>query len=211
MLEAPVLIILAGGKSSRMGSPKGLLGFKDKPWILEQISRFKDVVDAKVYIGLGYDNNLYFNTIDWFKKAIYDFYVFDGVAVKIVINPHPEKGSFSTLQAVLKEVQSSKDVLVLPIDVPLLNAKELQGLIAVENSVAIPTHKDKNGHPVKLASAFWNQLITLDYVSSEARLDMQLKKVSNHKIIYLPVNDNHIHFNINTIHDWLNYLKLYKE
>ena len=78
MLEAPVLIILAGGKSSRMGSPKGLLDFNNKPWILEQISHFKHVNKSKVYIGLGYDNKLYFNAIDWFKKAIGVFMILTG-------------------------------------------------------------------------------------------------------------------------------------
>ena len=211
MLEAPVLIILAGGKSSRMGCPKGLLDFNNNPWILEQISHFKHVIKPKVYIGLGYDNDLYFRKIEWFKKAVNNFYFFDGVEVRVVVNPFPEKGSFSTLQAVLKEVEKTKDVLVLPIDVPLLNTKELQELIAVENLVSIPTSNDRNGHPVKLAPPFWNKLIALDVTFNEARLDYQIKSIDTSNITYLSVLDTTIYQNINHREDWLLYKKSFTE
>ena len=207
MLDVPVLIILAGGKSSRMGSPKGLLDFNNRPWILEQISRFKSLKVPKVYIGLGYDNDLYFKNIEWFKKANNDFCVFDGVEVRVVVNPFPERGSFSTLQAVLKEVENTKDVLVLPIDVPILNTKELQELIAIESLVTIPKANGKNGHPVKLASLFWNELLALDINSNEARLDYQIKCIEPSNITYLKVLDPAICQNLNNREDWLLYKK----
>ena len=206
-MDSPILIILAGGKSSRMGQPKGLLDFKNKPWILEQISRFKHINKPKVYIGLGYDNELYFNEIKWFKKAVTDFYTFNGVEVKVVVNRHPEKGSFSTLQAVLKEVESTKEILALPIDVPLLNTKELQKLTAVKSLVAIPTSNGENGHPVKLASLFWNTLVSLDVTSNESRLDYQIKCLDKSNVTYLNVLDATIHQNINDKGEWLLYKK----
>lgn len=190
-----------------MGSPKGLLDFNNKPWIIEQISHFKYVKNPKVYIGLGYDNKLYFNAIDWFKKAIEDFYVYDGVEVKIIVNPTPEKGSFSTLQSVLKEVENTKDVLVLPIDVPLLNTKELQELITIKNLVTIPTSNGSNGHPVKLAAPFWNKLAALDVTSNEARLDYQIKCLDTSYITYLSLLDTTIYENLNNLEEWLRYKK----
>ena len=45
-MVSPVLILLAGGKSARMGFPKGLLDYHGTFWILEQISRYK-YVDRK--------------------------------------------------------------------------------------------------------------------------------------------------------------------
>ena len=131
MLEAPVLIILAGGKSSRMGSPKGLLHFNNRPWVLEQISRFKFLKKPKVYFGVGYDNDLYFKNIVWLNKAINNFYVFDGVEVRVVVNPFPERGSFSTLQAVLKEVENTKDVLAF---VPFESLMKVMPLTSLTNS-----------------------------------------------------------------------------
>jgi len=86
MVKAPVLIILAGGKSSRMGSPKGLLNYQGNPWILEQISRFAKVNNPEVYIGLGYDHELYFELIPWFKKAVNKTYRYKDVQVRIIIN-----------------------------------------------------------------------------------------------------------------------------
>jgi molybdopterin-guanine dinucleotide biosynthesis protein A len=207
MIGSSVLIILAGGKSSRMGSPKGLLNFNNKPWILEQITRFKQTPQAKVYIGLGYDNDLYFKEIEWFKKAINDFHDFNGVAVKVVVNSSPEKGSYSTLQTVLKMIEPSKNALVLPIDVPLLNTKELQKVMAIKNLVTIPTYHGKNGHPVKLAPQFWNELLEINSRSEEARLDYQIKKVSESSISYISMLDSSITKNLNTSYIWNNYIK----
>ena len=207
MSKAPVLILLAGGRSSRMGLPKGLLDFNGIPWILEQISRYRKLQSPRVYIGLGYDNNLYFNNITWFKAATNNFYPYNGVEVKVIINQQPELGAFSTLQTVLTKIEKDSEVLVQPIDIPLLNVKELQNLVAIENLVVIPTFNGKNGHPVKLAPEFWNELLNIDITSEEARLDFQIKKESNPSITYLNVFDVNITQNINTLRDWDIYLK----
>ena len=64
----PTLIILAGGKSSRMKILKGLLPYKKSYWILAQMDAFK--AGETVCIGLGFDKELYFDAIPWLKDAI---------------------------------------------------------------------------------------------------------------------------------------------
>ena len=194
-----------------MGSPKGLLDFNNKPWILEQISRFKYFEKSKVYIGLGYDNHLYFNTINWFKNAVDNFYMFDGVEVKVIVNQQPEFGSFSTLQAVLKEVKNINDVVVLPIDVPLLNTQELLALVALKNLVVIPKFNNKSGHPVKLSPQFWNKLLKVNSNSIEARLDRQIKKLDTTLITYHDVLDDAVCLNLNSKGFWLLYKKSFTD
>jgi len=183
MDESPILILLAGGKSTRMGSPKGLLNFHGTLWILEQISRFKHVKNPKVYIGLGYDNERYFEAILWFTEALDDFYDYDGVEVKVVLNKYPKLGSFSTLQAVLDKVDINTAVLIQPIDVPLADEQNLAIIINENNNIVIPNCDSKNGHPVKLKPEFWNTLLSIDRSSKEARLDLQIKstKLSTEK------------------------------
>ena len=79
--------------------------------------------------------------------------------------------------------------------------------MAVENLIVIPKCNDKNGHPVKLAPQIWNELLKIDINSEEARLDCQIKKVSNTRIAYLSVLDSSVIKNLNTLFLWDSYLK----
>jgi len=201
------LIILAGGKSERMGTPKGLLTYKDSYWVLEQIKRFSVVDDATVFIGLGYDYQYYFKAIPWFKKAIDEVQIYSDVKVRVVINKQPENGLFSTLQTVLTKIEPSKSVLVLPIDVPLLKAKELHKILEVQNKIIILKYNGKDGHPVKLQPTFWTTLLRLPITDSTARLDVQIRISSEENCTYVDVNDAQILHNLNTVKEWNDFLK----
>jgi len=201
-MDIPVLILLAGGKSTRMGSPKGLLDYHGVPWILEQITRYKHIKNPRVYIGLGYDFQKYFDVVPWFKNATNNPYNYNGVEVRVVINDNPEYGAFSTLQAVLRKVEEHTVVIVQPIDVPLPNEQSLTAIINANNSIAIPTCNTKNGHPVKLKPEFWNSLLTVNLLSNDARLDTQIKQFSKLSITYVDVLDNAVYQNINTKEKW---------
>ena len=201
----PILILLAGGRSDRMGFPKGLLNFNGQHWLLEQISRYKDILDPKVYIGLGFDYQLYLKHIPWLEEALKSSFMFEGVEVKTVLNKQPKLGAFSTLQAVLYEINVNRSVLVQPIDVPLLNMIELKKLCALENEIVLPSYNTKNGHPVKLSTNFWKPLLEVDCHDEEARLDLQIKKRSEQDISYFEVSDNVIIENLNNETAWVNY------
>ena len=202
MENSPVFIILAGGKSERMGMAKGLLKFNKTFWILEQLRRIALTSIQSVYIGLGYQYQHYFEAIEWFAEASKKPYKYLGMEVTIVINETPESGSFSTLQAVLNSVADNKDVLVNPIDSPILNAADFEKIINEKCLIVLPNYKGKNGHPVKLAYAFWQKLKSLDPLDSDSRLDFQIKKTATTEISNLSVSSADILLNINTPADW---------
>ncbi|OIQ39994.1 MAG: hypothetical protein BM563_03745 [Bacteroidetes bacterium MedPE-SWsnd-G1] len=202
-----VAILLAGGKSERMGVAKGLLKYGKTFWVLEQINRIGKSGIQKVYIGLGYDAEHYFWAIDWFEQATKQFVQFMGVAVKVILNPRPENGSFSTLQTVLNSIDLKTNVILNPIDVPILNQKELPLITRGKNLVTMPSYLGKNGHPIKLDSLFWNSLLNLNLNSDLARLDLQIKNLPSHQITMIPVNDNSITKNLNTPTEWKQFLK----
>ena len=208
MKNSPVLILLAGGRSSRMGSPKGLLDYHGVPWILEQVSRFHIFKNPKVYIGLGYDYEKYVEAIPWFNNATDKSFKYKGAEVNVVINYHPEFGPFSTLQKVLCSVDPQETIIVQPVDVPLLNKQNLSAIINENNIVVIPVCDDHKGHPVKLKSEFWITLLVIDLTSDKARLDTQIKEYKTSSISYLKVSDNSVYQNINTQEDWKYYLGL---
>jgi len=202
-----VFILLAGGKSERMGVDKGLLKFQQTFWVLEQLNRVSKTTITKVYIGLGYNYQHYFNAIPWFKNAVNNYINFQGLNVKVVINQHPEQGSFSTLQTVLKAINTTYNILLSHIDIPVLNSKELQKIIETKNSVVIPNFEGKNGHPIKMDASFWKQLLNLKIDDENARLDFQIKKTNPIKISKIEVSDRNILTNINTKKDWISFLK----
>ncbi len=206
-MDSPILILLAGGKSTRMGFPKGLLNYHGTLWIVEQITRYKHIDNAKVFIGLGYDFQKYLDTIPWFKKALNNAYDHNGVEVRVVINNQPQLGSFSTLQTVLKNIDTQVMVLVQPIDVPLVNKDSLITIIRENNAIVIPNCTTKNGHPVKLKPEFWNTLLAVDTSSENARLDIQIKQINTSSIAYVNINDSSVYQNINTKEKWNNYCK----
>lgn len=199
-------VLLAGGKSERMGVSKGLLKYKRTFWILEQLSRISKTTISTVYIGLGHNYQYYFDAIDWFEKAIKKPYNFLGLNVNIVVNKTPELGSFSTLQTVLNSIELKQDVLICPIDIPILNPKELQEIIKTENTVVTPNYNDKNGHPIKLGSEFCQHLLTIKKDSKNARLDIQIKKLNVTSLSKIEVKDNSILKNLNTPKDWKSYI-----
>lgn len=200
--EDPYLILLAGGKSSRMGFPKGLLPYNNTYWILEQISRFQPQKKGIVYIGLGFDASMYFEAIPWFKDALKTPQIFQKKQVTVVLNSSPELGPFSTLQSVLKMVKTTKDVVVLPIDIPLIGESEFKKISVIKNTIVIPNYEGKNGHPVKLSYHFWKQLLQLNLLDSNARLDLQIKLRKPSEITLVAVKEAVILQNLNTPEVW---------
>ncbi len=196
---------MAGGKSERMGVAKGLLKFKKTFWILEQLQRISKTTISEVYIGLGFDYKHYFFAIDWFKEATKKPYSFLGLKVTVVINKTPELGSYSTLKSILNQITTESEILLNPIDVPLLNTTELQKIINTKNRIVIPNFNKKNGHPIKLSYQFWRELKTLNLSHKDARLDVQIKTTTS-KISNISVKDNLILLNLNTPTTWKNFL-----
>lgn len=199
MKKNTTLIILAGGKSSRMGFPKGLLKYNNNFWILSQIEKF---IGEEICIGLGFDSQSYFNDIPWLEKAVEKPILYNDKKIKVVLNPTPEFGLFSNLQSVLGEIKTNQQVIVLPIDVPLLNAKGQEKLINDNHAISIPSYKSKKGHPIKLTPIFWKSLLDIDVTNVNSRLDFQIKNRNTSEISLIDINDASILKNLNTPKDW---------
>ena len=197
------LIILAGGKSSRMGIPKGLLKYKTQFWILSQIEKF---IGNDVYIGLGFDKEHYFKAIPWLEKAVTSTIIYKEKNIKVVINQNPEFGLFSNIQSVLNQLKKEQSVFILPVDVPLLNQKEQQKIETKENWIVIPKYQEKKGHPIRLKYAFWKSLLSIKLTDSEARLDYQIKKSTSSKPSIINVSDKLCILNLNSPTDWQKFI-----
>lgn len=198
-------VLLAGGKSERIGVAKGLLEYQNTYWILEQINRISASTVTEVYIGLGYRYEEYLNKISWLIEAQSHFVLYKNLNVRVVINQNPELGSFSTLQTVLRQIPKDKSVLINPIDIPILNPTELQNIIEEQNQIVLPNFDGKNGHPIKLHSEFWNPLLLLNPTDQNSRLDLEIKKIIPSKVTTITVTDSCILKNLNTPNDWIEF------
>lgn len=207
MRNDTVFILLAGGKSERMGLAKGLLEYQNTFWLLEQLNRISSSTITDVYIGLGFHSQEYVNKIPWLMEAQTEFVLYKKKKIRVIINPKPELGSFSTLQSVLKQIPKNKSVLINPIDVPIINTTELQWIIETQNKVVVPNFEGKNGHPIKLDSDFCQQLLLLDPTNENSRLDLEIKKMNSSDLTKIAVTDSCVLKNLNTPKDWLAFIK----
>ena len=200
-----VFVLLAGGKSQRMGVAKGLLKFEKSYWILEQLKRIADSNIKTVLIGLGYNCTQYFDAIPWFKKAIATHYEYLGLKIRVCVNLNPEFGKFSTLLTAVQSLNKKADIIINPIDVPILNKSDINKIASIKNTLIKPSFEGKTGHPIKISAAYASYLKSIDFTKN-IRLDLELKKIDTANISIIEVKDKDILLNLNTKKEWLAYL-----
>lgn len=111
-------VVLAGGKSSRMGQDKGLMLLNGKPmvtWVLEALSQVTEdiiiIANSPDYQQFGH---------------------------KVYADDFPERGPLGGICTALRRT-SSEQLLVLSCDMPLVNRGLLEYLISFSNSLQATT------------------------------------------------------------------------
>lgn len=108
-------VVLAGGKSSRMGQDKAMLPYRNK----RLIDHMVEILSLTDLIGI--------------KKTVVSGEIEGFDCVKDLVNERgPIGGIYSVLKRILEEnqdVDGTPSLLILPVDMPHLNADLLQGLI----------------------------------------------------------------------------------
>ena len=188
------IIILAAGESRRMGEIKGLLEYKGKPFLNYQIECLLEIGFCDIIVVLGKDYKTYQEQVIKLNDLL------------ITVNPHPEKGQFSSLQcgllAIPEELQAG--AFILPLDVPCPNRdvwiQLIEGLISSNANVSIPEFEGKKGHPVLLSEEYKQYLLTCQ---ADSRLDFEINKQKDmQKAKIISVKDINITLNLNTPEDW---------
>lgn len=86
--------------------------------------------------------------------------------VKLVQNPHPEKGMSTSIRKGIQAMgQKSQAVLIALGDQPLLNAKTIDALIRAyvkkKGTIIVPVFRGKRGHPVLFDRRYQKELLKL--------------------------------------------------
>lgn len=210
------LILLAGGKSSRMGVAKGLLAYGGHPWLLEQLHNFYKCGGRRAIVVLGYRHQEYLDEIAWLQEALVRPFGYNGLVVSACINPLPEFGPFSSIQCGVQElfiVDSVSGAFIMPIDVPSPGVSVWRTIAEAhteQTAVTMPQYEGRGGHPVLLSAAFLDQLMAESLDSADARLDRQIQKLEPELIQRVKVDDPLIRMNINTPERWQHFLSEWK-
>lgn len=141
------VLILAAGRSTRMGRSKPLLPHGNVPGQtfvshLVRVVRTAGISDIYV-IGRPDDHEL--------RAEV------EKVAATFIENPRPDEGQLSSLQTGLSAAEVTRGagldaVMVLPADVPLLGVDSVDRLLAAARAsratILRATHRGRHGHPV---------------------------------------------------------------
>ena len=170
-------IILSGGATRRMGTPKSLLIYDGETFLDRMIRVFEQVCDP-VIVVLGHGGQQIRAGIARPSRAIF------------VTNPDPERGMLSSLQCGLSAVpENSAAVMFTPVDHPGLQRSTLQLLArrfqADHAPVTVPTLDGKHGHPVCISRSLISELLVLD---AFARASDVIHRYRD-QTIYVPVPD----------------------
>jgi len=133
-----VAVVPAAGKGERFGGAK-LLALVGGETLLDRTLR--SLLDAAIdriilVVAPGSDFSVVKTLVD--------------PRVKIVRNPDPSRGMFSSIQCGVERAEGDP-VLVLPADMPFVRSETIANVSATcarANQIVVPTHGGKRGHPV---------------------------------------------------------------
>ncbi len=144
-------VILSGGASSRMGSPKALLAYQGRPFLehLLEVTSHRNIGVRRVVLGAHAEP---------IAKAIHL------KADEIVINEDWEKGQLSSIQAALRSLPpGTEGMLLCLIDHPLISSALVQDLIEQfyesKKPIVLPVFEGRRGHPLIFSASLYDELL----------------------------------------------------
>ena len=142
-------IVLAAGKSERMGRAKALLPFRGRSFlttILDAISR-SSIKQSVVVVG-HHRNEI--------EQAI--------TGPLIVFNPDYDQGMVTSLQAGLRALPAETGgAMLFLVDHPLVEPATIDSLIAhlAPGRIVLPVFQGRRGHPVLFAEEIFSEILGL--------------------------------------------------
>ena len=144
-------VILSGGASSRMGSPKALLPYQGRPFL-------EHLLEVTVQPEIGVRRVVLGASAEPIAKAI------DLKADEIVINHEWDKGQLSSIQAAIRSLPAATDgMLLCLIDHPLISGSLVRELIEQfyksGKPIVLPVYQSRRGHPVIFSATLYEELL----------------------------------------------------
>ncbi|MBO55627.1 MAG: hypothetical protein CL886_08205 [Dehalococcoidia bacterium] len=149
-----VSILLAAGKSQRMGEPKALLNWGGISLVQYQVSTLIESGSQEVIVVLGHNAELIEPHLKGFSK------------VRCVINEDYMLGRTSSIKVGVKAIGivDPDCILFLNVDQPR-NTEVIARLLLnhkwSRNHITVPTYDGKGGHPIIFGTEFTSDLLNI--------------------------------------------------
>jgi molybdenum cofactor cytidylyltransferase len=154
-------IVLAAGRSSRMGRPKALLPLADGETFLTRIIRTLQAAGVDdVVVVLGHD-----------AEAIAESLARADLRVRLALNREYDRGQLSSLLVGLNVVDRPgvEAVLITLVDVPLVSPATVRAVVEryrqTRAPVVRPTKGERHGHPLLIDRSLFEELRRADETS----------------------------------------------
>jgi molybdenum cofactor cytidylyltransferase len=156
-LKAPRIaaLVLAAGKSSRMGSNKLLEDLNGQPMIAQTVQRIAASQVEKIMVVTGHQ-------ADKIQAALAQ------MPVSFVHNAHYSEGLATSLRAGVSALQNNYDAILICLgDMPLVDARDINRMIAGFNSVehrsiVVPIFERTFGNPVLWGAEHFSALLACE-------------------------------------------------
>jgi molybdenum cofactor cytidylyltransferase len=204
MIRHPV-ILLAGGKSERLGRPKGLVVVAGEPWLALQIERLGECGASRVVVVLGHAWDEHVSALPWVARAYETGFPVTGLLVQVARNEEPERGPFSSLVCGIERLGAGEAAYVMPVDMPCPGRVvwgALEAAMTAEVDAAVPTHGGRGGHPLLCSARFLARLAALPTGREDLRLDAQVRGLQERARRRVAVDDVRVTVNLNTPEAW---------
>lgn len=189
------LIILAAGKSQRMGTCKFMLQTPSGISLLEQeLLQTLPFQFEKIVIVTNKEN---YQSIEELRHKI-------GIPrVTIALNSKPELERLHSLQLGLQCLNNCDYVFIHNADNPFLSPQVVEQLLLNRQmaDVLVPVYFNCGGHPILISRKAKKSIL---HASPNSRIDTELKKLNRFR---LSVNDRNILTDLDTPEDYRIYLK----
>jgi molybdenum cofactor cytidylyltransferase len=145
-------VILSGGESRRMGSPKALVPYRGKTFVehLIEVTRHPRVGVTRIVVGAHADE---------IRARL------AGYASEIVVNEDWANGQLSSIQTGVRSLPSGETdgMILCPVDHPIVTAKLVARLIgefdSSGKSIVLPIYRGRRGHPLIFRAALYDELL----------------------------------------------------
>lgn len=144
-------LVLAAGRSERMGTPKQLLPFGGVT-LIEQVIRTltRSRLGKEVVVVLGY------RAMEIVKRI-------SGLPVRLAYNPDPEGDMLSSIRCGLAFIEPDQAIMIALGDQPLVTTGIVNRLIdeyeGRPEGMVLPAHDGKRGHPMILSPAYREEIL----------------------------------------------------